>query len=458
MIDKKLIKKYNVAGPRYTSYPPANHFKEDFDEKQFVQLLKESNNKSPQDISLYIHIPFCPQICYFCGCNNTILKNDETVKEYIDALLHEIRMVSALLDKKNRKVTQIHWGGGTPNSISFGYIEEVMSLIQSEFKISEKAEVAIECNPAYLELSDLVRLKQLGFNRISLGVQDFNPEILKRVNRIPSKYPLEDVYRTAKKAGFTGVNIDLIYGLPGQTFDDFMKSVERTISISPERLVTFSYAHVPWFKSRQKKLEKHNIPGPDEKLEMLEASFNRLTQSGYQAIGMDHYAKPSDELYIALENKELHRNFQGYCTRETTGQVYAFGITAISQLTDGYAQNVRSIKDYIQSLEGNRFPVMRGYQLNRNEKIIREVINETMCNHYVDFEQIAERNHLPAKELMDIIKFRSDKLQPFIDDGLVEFKDNKLTVNPRGFFLIRNIAMLFDPLLINKENQYSKTI
>ena len=457
MIDKELIRKYNVAGPRYTSYPPANYFSDSFSQEKFIHLLDRSNKKEPQSISLYLHIPFCPQICYFCGCNTSLYKDKNTVDAYFEALITEITLVAEHLNKK-RKVTQIHWGGGTPNSVSFKWIEKVMNIIRQKFTVLPQAEVAMECNPAYLELTDLVKLNQMGFNRISIGVQDFNHQILKGINRIPSKYPLEDVNRTAKKSGFKGVNIDLIYGLPGQQYDDFIESVKRALKISPERLVTFSYAHVPWFKKHQKKLEKYYMPGPDEKLEMLESSFDMITNAGYQAIGMDHYAKPGDELYVALQNKELHRNFQGYCTRETTGQVYAFGATAISQLTDGYSQNSRSIKEYSDTLKKGNLPVLRGYILNEQEKMIREVINETMCNHYVDFQEIAGKYQLSAGDLKKILNFQPEKLRPFIEDGLVEFNDNKLSVNSRGFFLIRNIAMALDTMLENKKNQYSKTI
>jgi oxygen-independent coproporphyrinogen-3 oxidase len=223
-------------------------------------------------------------------------------------------------------------------------------------------------------------------------------------------------------------------------------------------LVTFSYAHVPCFKANQKKLERFHIPGPDEKLEMLEASYELLTNSEYQAIGMDHYSKPNDELYVALQNKELHRNFQGYCTRETTGQVYAFGTTAISQLTDGYAQNVRSVNEYIDRISTGDTPLLRGYILNEQEQLIRETINEVMCNHYVDLSEMAAKYDISIEDLYKILDFQPKKLEPFIEDNLVDFENYKIEVTNKGFFLIRNIAMTLDPMLQNKENQYSKTI
>ncbi|MFO8235958.1 MAG: oxygen-independent coproporphyrinogen III oxidase [Bacteroidales bacterium] len=458
MINKKLIKKYHVAGPRYTSYPPANHFSEAYTENDYVRLLKQSNEQSPGHISVYIHVPFCPQICHFCGCNTNVLKNSRQVQAYFQSLEKEIRMVSSNLDK-TRGISQIHWGGGTPNSMSYKWIEQIMALLYSLFSVETYAEIAMEVNPAYLNLGDLLKLREMGFNRISLGIQDFNPQLLKKLNRQPSKYPVEDIYRTAKKAGFSSVNIDLIYGLPGQNKHDFNESVERVIKISPERVVTFSYAHVPWFKEHQKKLEQYRIPQADEKLEMLESSFSSFTNAGYVPIGMDHYAKPNDELAVALKNKELHRNFQGYCTKETTGQVYAFGATAISQLTDGYFQNLRSVEEYIKKVKDNKIPIFRGYIVNDKEKVIRATINEIMCNHTLNIKDLASKYDITFDEWAKIVDFDEKKLAPFISDHLISYHDDEINVTPKGFFLIRNIAMAFDPIINESgEKKYSKTI
>ncbi len=457
MISKELINKYNVAGPRYTSYPPATCFSDDFGEEELVRLLRDSNSRDQQNISFYIHVPFCPRLCYFCGCNTNIYRDEETVDRYFTALIQEFEEVSGYIEP-GREVTQIHWGGGTPNSVSFNWIEEVMNRIKSKFSINSGAEIALECSPAYMELADLASLHDMGFNRVSIGVQDFNPEILGRLNRIPSRHPVEDICRAAREAGFKGINLDLIYGLPGQRYQDFMASVKRAIEISPDRLVTFSYAHVPWFKPHQKKLEKYHIPGADDKIEMLVDSFRLLTASGYRAIGMDHYARPDDELYRALRKNQLHRNFQGYCTRETTGQVYAFGATAINQLDEGYSQNARSLEDYMGIIEGGDLPVMRGYRLDSREKIIRRVINQVMCNHFADFKIISSENGISVEELKEILEFHPDKLKPFIQDGLVEYRQDRLKVKPKGFFLIRNVAMALDPGLEDRGGRYSRTI
>lgn len=457
MIDRNLIQKYNVAGPRYTSYPPATFFHEGFTSADFLSMIDDSNQQDPQSISFYLHIPFCPQICHFCGCNTTLYKDEGVVKRYVDRLMHEIELVTKHLDPR-REVTQIHWGGGTPNSIPFHHIERVMNYFYKHFKVSENAEIAMECNPAYLELTDVIELANMGFNRISLGVQDFDLLLLKKINRLPSKYPVKDLVQTARKAGFRGVNLDLMYGLPEQTLENHLESVEKAIDINPDRIVTFSYAHVPWFKTNQKKLEGFSFPSAEEKITMLESSYNKLVQNGYQAIGMDHYVKKGDELYQALQQHKLQRNFQGYATQETTGQVYAFGATAISQLTSGYAQNERNIRKYMDALEHSNLPVLRGYILNSDETIIRKVINEIMCNHYLNWQSVAQEMGTTPGKVKETVGFSEGKLDTFLQDGMLEYNENEIQVTSKGFFLIRNIAMAFDPQRSDQDKQYSKTI
>ncbi len=452
-----IIKKYNQPGPRYTSYPPATFFHEEFGSDDYIRHIKKSNTDVPENISFYVHIPFCSKLCHFCGCNTSILRGDDVVRRYVNAVIKEIETVAALLDK-SRKVSQIHWGGGTPNAISLGYIEEIMVALQKDFSFTDNAEIAMECNPAYLGYEDIDRLKQIGFNRLSLGIQDFDPKILKSVNRDPSKYPVKDLVAYMKKIGFQGVNLDLIYGLPYQTIDSFKESVQKAIDISPDRLVTFSYAHVPWVKKAQKKLETYGLPGPEEKLAMFDAGLEMLTKAGYVSIGLDHYAKPDDELCIALNNRKLHRNFQGYATRETTGQVYGFGTSSISQLNGAYIQNTKILNDYMTAIENNDLAVVRGYELSKEDMIRRDVITEIMCNGYLSFAEIAERFSITVEEVAQIVDFKEEKLEQFIADDLVEYKTGELKLKEQGFFVVRNIAMAFDPLLTVKEAQYSKTV
>jgi len=457
MIDRNLIRKYNKTGPRYTSYPPATFFHEQFTEKQYLKILQSSNEWWPENISIYVHIPFCPKICHYCGCNTSLFKSEVEIERYINALLSEIKIVADKIDKE-RVVTQIHWGGGTPNSISFKWINTLMSYFHKHFKIDPNAEIAMECNPAYMELTDLIELSKMGFNRLSFGIQDFDNALLKKMNRLPSRFPVKDLFRIARKSGIESLNLDLMYGLPDQTLEQHLQSVQKAIDLDADRIITFSYAHVPWFKANQKNIEIYNFPGAEEKLTMLESSYNLLVDNGYVPIGMDHYVKPNDELHNALRNKKLHRNFQGYASREQTGQVYAFGTTAISQLQRAYAQNVRDIDDYIKILDDDHLPVYRGYELNDNEVIIRKVINEIMCNHYINWDQISSELNVAPQKIKEVVNYDPEKLKSFIDDEMIALDKNQIEVTPKGFFLIRNIAMAFDPNINQKNNKYSKTI
>lgn len=452
-----IIKKYNTPGPRYTSYPPATFFHTGFGQEQYVKHIEKSNGDEPQNISFYVHIPFCSKLCFFCGCNTSILRGDDVVRRYVNAVVKEIETVSSMLDK-SRKVSQIHWGGGTPNAISLNYIEQIMTALKKDFSFTENAEIAMECNPAYLEFEDIDRLKEIGFNRLSLGIQDFDPKILKSVNRDSSKYPVKDLVAHMKKIGFHGVNLDLIYGLPYQTVNSFKESVKQAIDISPDRLVTFSYAHVPWVKTAQKKLETYGLPGPEDKLAMFDAGLEMLTKAGYLSIGMDHYAKPDDELCIALNNRKLHRNFQGYATRETTGQVYGFGTSSISQLNGAYIQNTKVLNDYMDRVEKTGFAVERGYELSQEDIIRRDVITEIMCNGFLSFKEIAYRYAISEQKVVEVVDFKETELADFIEDDLIEYKDGILKLKEQGFFVVRNIAMVFDPLLEIKDAQYSKTV
>jgi oxygen-independent coproporphyrinogen-3 oxidase len=452
-----IIKKYNQPGPRYTSYPPATFFHEEFTLDDYKRHILKSNTEQPENISFYVHIPFCSKLCHFCGCNTTILRGEDTVKKYIDAVIKEIETVASLLDKE-RKISQIHWGGGTPNAISLNHIERIMSSFHKHFSYTDNAEVAMEVNPAYLDFQDIDKLKTIGFNRLSIGIQDFDSKILNLVNRDVSKHPVKDLVDYMKKAGFEGVNLDLIYGLPNQTVESFRKSVQQAIDISPDRLVTFSYAHVPWVKKAQKILEQYGLPTPEEKLKMFDAGLQMLTEAGYVSIGMDHYAKPGDELSKALKSRKLHRNFQGYATRETTGQVYGFGTSSISQLNGAYIQNTKLLNKYIESINKTGFAVERGYELSKEDIIRRDVISEIMCNGYLDMNKKSGEYKISLQELKKMLDFSENKLQNFIKDDLITFKKDILELKPEGFFVVRNIAMAFDPLLKIKEAQYSKTV
>ena len=454
---KELLKKYNQSGPRYTSYPPATFFDSKFSNSDHERHIIQSNFETPENISIYIHIPFCPQICHFCGCTTESGYTKPFLERYVDALIKEIEYVAKKIDKK-RKVTQVHWGGGTPNAISYRYIERITNKLYDEFEFASFYEMAIECNPAHLEFKHIELLKKFGFNRISLGIQDFRNDVLEAINRKPSKHPVEEIVSKIKSEGFTGTNIDLVYGLPLQTVKSFKNTVERAIELKTERLVTFSYAHVPSVLPRQKILEKIGFPSSNDKASMYENSYKKFVNSGYISIGMDHYSLPEDEFAVALKNKNLHRNFQGYCTRETTGQVYAFGASAISQLNSAYSQNIKNAAQYIKAIESNNLAIFRGYSVTKEQKVIRDVINNLMCNYYVDFNDVANNNEVCIDELYKIIDFSYENFYDFIEDGILEIDNDKVHVFENGRLFTRNIAMKFDPLVKKNIGTYSKTI
>ncbi|TVQ16630.1 MAG: oxygen-independent coproporphyrinogen III oxidase [Bacteroidetes bacterium] len=458
MMNISLLQKYNKPGPRYTSYPPATFFHDGVSAENYKTMVVQSNLQQPENISLYLHVPFCKQLCHFCGCNTSCFPGNALIEQYMEAMAMEISSVSELLDT-SRPLTQIHWGGGTPNSIDLKHVEKIMNTLLRTFNPAPKAEIAMECNPAYLNPEHIDQLASMGFNRLSLGIQDFNEEVLKLVNRKPSLYPVEKLISHMKSSGMEGVNMDLIYGLPGQTPASFKETIRKAIDVSPDRIVTFSYAHVPWVKSAQKVLEDIGLPKVEDKLAMFETAYNLLTENGYIAIGMDHYAKPGDELTIAMKNKKLHRNFQGYCTRETTGQVYGFGATSISQLQGGYYQNIKDTTKYIDSINQTGFAIERGYELTPEDTIRRTVINEIMCNGFLDFNDIAGDFGITTKELKTIVGYNKEKLKPYLEDGLLEIGKDHIRLKENGFLVVRNIAMEFDPLLSQSTNgQFSKTV
>ncbi|MAD59583.1 MAG: oxygen-independent coproporphyrinogen III oxidase [Flammeovirgaceae bacterium] len=457
LTDKNLVEKYNEAGPRYTSYPPATFFNEYFGNHDYLLSVEKSNFERPQNISIYVHVPFCPQICHFCGCTTETGFSRPFLERYIDAVIKEIEYVSQKIDKK-RKLTQVHWGGGTPNSISYKYIERITNKLKETFDFAENYEMAIECNPAHLEFRHIELLKSFGFNRISIGIQDFRKDVLDAINRRPSKRPIEDIVKKIHDEGFRGTNIDLVYGLPLQTIESFRNTVERAVKLDTDRLVTFSYAHVPSVIPRQKILDDIGFPSSKEKAQMYEQSSQILTSSGYVSIGMDHYSKPDDEFAIALKEKKLHRNFQGYCTRETTGQVYGFGASSISQLDSAYSQNIKSTSDYIKNIDKKGVAVLRGYTLNNNEKIIRHIINSIMCNYYVDFDEVSRFFNISVNDIFEIVQYSESKFNDFIIDDLITLEGNIIVVKHKGRLFTRNISMRFDPLIKKKIGTYSKTI
>jgi oxygen-independent coproporphyrinogen III oxidase len=458
LIRPELIEKYNVPVPRYTSYPPANYFSDAFGQADYLSLIEASNQAEPAHLAFYVHIPFCKKICHYCGCNACALGSASQVMPYLEALKKEIDLVCKLIDPA-RKIAQIHYGGGTPNAIDVNYLKEINEMFFERFQCIEKPEIAIECHPAYLDFNAIDTLKQAGFNRFSLGIQDFDNKVLKMVNREPSKIPVEALIKKLKEGEKPiGVNLDFIYGLPGQTVQSFVETIQKAIEIRPDRLVTFSYAHVPWLKKNQIILEKRGLPPADEKLKMYLAAHDVLKKAGYIAIGLDHYVLPNDELSKALSNSRLHRNFQGYCTRETTGQVYAFGVSSIGQLEGGYAQNSKDLKTYIKTLRQGKLATEKGYALSEDQKVTREIITHFMCNKGIWWKQLADELAISVDFLKSHAHTANKMFEEFVNDGLMVYNEEFIEVSEKGALFIRNMAAALDKAYDQQENTYSKSV
>ncbi len=455
-INLDLIKKYDKPGPRYTSYPTAPQFNESFTHENYLdEIIKTNNEKNPPDLSLYFHIPYCDTLCYFCGCNMIITRNRSRIQEYIKYLKNEIDLLRTYI-LPERKVIQLHWGGGTPTYLNPDEISDLISFINKSFSFKENAEEGCEIDPRGLTKEHLEALRTGGFNRISMGVQDFNEKVQKAVNRIQPEDMTRQVVDWVRELKFQSVNLDLIYGLPFQNVESFAKTVEATIDISPDRIAVFNYAHVPWLKKHMALIKPEDLPKPEEKLEILKMTIEKLTSAGYVFIGMDHFAKPNDELAIALKEKQLYRNFQGYSTHAGT-DLYAMGITSISQLGRVYAQNVKKEKEYFDALNNEVLPTERGYYLTDDDLLRRYVITRVMCDFEIDFNSIDKKFNI---EFEKYFERGLNQLVEFIADGLVEIKNRKLTVTEMGRLLIRNIAMCFDGYIERKEDKakYSRTV
>lgn len=456
-VSRTLLEKYNQAVPRYTSYPPANLFGP-FHSSSYRQALEASNGQKPDNISIYIHIPFCHKICFYCGCNSTRMGQTEQVNAYVDAICRELEMVRQHL-APHRKVSQIHYGGGTPNAIAHTHLNRINRLIFDLFPMAEQPEIAIECHPGYLNEEYIKALVDARFNRVSLGIQDFNLQVLKTVNRDPSRLPVDEVMRLFRKYNAdVKINLDFIYGLPGQSPESFAQTVSQAIAHAPDRIVTFSYAHVPWIKKYQEALDRAGLPAPDVKLKMFETGFRLMAEGGYREVGMDHFARPDDEMVKALDSGTLHRNFQGYCTRQTTGQVYAFGVSGISQLHRHYVQNTKDITLYIDTISRGEFAVEKGVALSDSEVVVREVINSLMCNRFVLWDELETVLGVDAAEIRRIVHFRDEDFVGLVDDGLVEVSDQGVRVTSVGRFFIRNVAVMFDPAFKGGNLTYSKSV
>ncbi|MCS6997779.1 MAG: oxygen-independent coproporphyrinogen III oxidase [Aquificaceae bacterium] len=453
VFNENLIKKYDRPGPRYTSYPPATEFHEGVGEKDYIEKLLQSNLKA-SPLSLYLHIPFCESACWFCGCNVIISHRKDVTRRYLDYVYREIEMLGKYLDT-SRPVVQLHWGGGTPNFLSNEEIRELSGRIRETFRIDPDAEVSVEIDPRYLSEGQLETLREVGFNRVSMGLQDLDPEVQKAINRVQTYQLMERVMKDLRSLGFKSLNIDLIYGLPYQTPEKFRKTIEQTIELQPDRVAVFNFAFVPWLKPLQRKIDPSTLPPPEDKLTILEMTIDMFQKAGYLFIGMDHFAKREDELAQAQREGTLWRNFQGYTTKKGVDLV-GIGATSIGMLYDGYFQNYKTIRDYYLAIEGGRLPILRGYLLGDEDILRREVIMDLMCNFRCEFEKIERAFDIDFEEHF------SQELEELTDmerEGLLKLEDRAIKVLPEGRLLIRNIAMVFDQYVKGKKEQrFSRTI
>ncbi len=453
-VDLNLVQKYNVAGPRYTSYPPATKFTEALTWPDLAEKILE-NNKTERDLSLYFHIPFCETLCWFCGCTTVITLNHSQGQTYINYLEKEIAQMATLINPR-RKVVQLHFGGGSPTFLAPDEIRRLGEIIHKYFKLSEDIEAGVEIDPRRLTRDHIVALREVGFNRASLGVQDFEPAVQEAVHRIQPREMTQQTIDWLRETGFSSINLDLIYGLPHQTVESFNRTLDIVLEMQPDRLAVFSYAHVPWVKPAQKILEQKVLPSPEIKLELLKCVIERLTENNrYNYIGMDHFARPKDELVLAQRNKTLQRNFQGYSTR-ANADIYAFGMSAISQIPDAYWQNEKELLPYYAALDAGRIPLKRGYVVSDEDKIRRDTIMRVMCDLGLNYAEMSQRLGI---HFASHFERELESLAAFEADGLVRRTGAGLEVTDAGRLFIRNIAMCFDnTLAASGERKHSRTI
>ena len=439
-VDLSLLRKYDRPGPRYTSYPTAPLFSSAFTADDYKkEILTTNTPDSSSDISLYFHFPFCDTLCYFCGCTMMVTRDRNRIAEYLRYLKKEIDMVAPLL-APNRRVTQIHWGGGTPTHLSPEQILDIGEYIKKKFRIDPDVEMSVEIDPRELTQKHLGTLRHVGFNRMSMGVQDFDERVQKAVNRVQPEELSMQVLKWAEALDFHSINIDLIYGLPFQSRSSFETTVRKVVQFSPDRIAVFNYAHVPWLKKHQQLIRAEDLPSPEQKLEILKMTIELLAAHGYEYIGMDHFAKPTDELAIAQKEKTLYRNFQGYSTK-SGADLYGFGMSSISHFQNIYAQNHKSLQEYYAAIDAGTFATHVGYRMTYDDHIRKYAIMRLMCDLELDKRTVERQFEI------DFDAYFADslrQLQQFVGDGLVELSDEKISIVGAGRLLLRNIAMCFD--------------
>jgi len=441
-LDADLLARYDVRGPRYTSYPTAPHFRSDFSEATLRRHLWQSNVRTePRPLSLYVHIPYCQSPCFYCGCHREITRDTSKAEHYLGRLLQEIRLVAPLLDV-NRELLQLHLGGGTPNFLDRAQLQRLMTTLAREFRFSSSVErdYSVELDPRLVRAGDLAVLRDAGFNRVSLGVQDFDPQVQRAINRVQSEAETLQIIEECQRLGLRSINVDLIYGLPRQTARGFARTLDSVLGARPGRLAVYGYAHMPELFKAQRHIAAVDLPSPRERLELLQLAVERFGAAGYRYIGMDHFALPEDDLARAQSRGTLQRNFMGYTTHAGCDLI-GLGVSSISHIGDCFSQNLRRMPDWEDALDRQHLPVARGLELSADDRLRADVIQGLMCLGHVDYADIEHRHHISfgvyfARELR--------RLSPLIADELALADANGIHVTSRGQLLVRHIAMCFD--------------
>ena len=459
VFDPQIIRRFDVNGPRYTSYPTADRFVEAFDsDAAKLWLSKRNIGGISRPLSLYFHIPFCNTICYYCACNKIITKDHGRSAKYLKYLAKELALQSASLEGRDgeHEVIQLHWGGGTPTFLSHDEMRQLMAETRKHFKLLDGGEYSIEVDPRKVDYETVALLGELGFNRMSVGVQDFDEVVQIAVNRVQSEEETFNVIKAARANGFKSISVDLIYGLPHQTVMGFNRTLERVLAMDPERLSIYNYAHMPSLFKPQRRIAEPDLPSADTKLQILALAIKKLTEAGYVFIGMDHFAKPDDELAVAQRQGRLHRNFQGYSTYADCDML-SFGISSISKVGPTYSQNVKTLDEYYDRLDAKMLPVFRGIELTADDILRRSIIQALMCHFELSIESI-ESSHL-----IDFHEYFADELDDMKEmerAGLLKIEREWITVLPPGRMLVRIISMVFDRYLRadRQRTRYSKVI
>ncbi|MDD5159109.1 MAG: oxygen-independent coproporphyrinogen III oxidase [Sulfuricurvum sp.] len=455
MLDFDKFTKYSKPGPRYTSYPTALEFSDAFNYEGYLDKLHSQDPSRP--LSLYFHLPFCKNACYFCGCNVVFTSKEDKKERYIDYLTRELQILSTHIDV-NRSVIQLHFGGGTPTFFDADQMHRIISVIKSHFKnFTADAEISCEIDPRHINDDQMRVMSEAGFNRVSFGIQDFDEKVQVAVHRVQPYDITKAAMELARKYNMVSVNVDLIYGLPHQSLETFQKTLDLAISLDPDRFAVFNYAHVPWLKKTMRKIDETTLPHPAEKLAIMRYTIDHMTERGYRMIGMDHFAKPQDELFKAIEKGELHRNFQGYTTKGGADLI-GIGLTSIGEGADYYAQNFKEMDAYEAAIDAGKLPYERGVSLNEDDRIRQYVIMELMSNFKLD---IGRFERLYGVKFSDYFADAIEELKPFEADGLLTMSPTSIECSVTGTLLVRNIAMPFDAYMkrhASSDKAFSKTV